>query len=100
AGKPQVDAIVRTAIPLWMYIVGGVLVLLIILLIILLVRKNKKAEEEIIIEEEMELVATEIPELPDEDTGEAATKRKQLEKLAREKPEDFSKLIRTWLSED
>lgn len=99
-GKQQVDPTIKTAIPLWMYIVAGVLLLLIILLIILLIRKNKKAEEEEIIEEELEVVSTEIPELPDEDTGEAATKRKQLEKLAREKPEDFSKLIRTWLSED
>lgn len=85
------------AIPMWMYIVGGVLVVVILLLLFLLLRKRKEdAKEEVFTEE----VNYELPNLPDEDTGLSATKRKQLEKMAKEKPEDFSKLLRTWLSED
>ncbi|MFC0558608.1 flagellar basal-body MS-ring/collar protein FliF [Halalkalibacter alkalisediminis] len=86
------------AIPMWMYVVGGVLVVVILLLIFLLLRKKKQdhAAEEMFVKE----VNYEIPDLPNEDTGLSATKRKQLEKMAKEKPDEFSKLLRTWLSED
>ncbi len=100
-GKMTMDIEPTSAIPAWLYIVGGVLIALIILLFVLLMRKRKTGEIE---SEEPELdeerLAEDIPELPDEEVGEAATMRKQLEKLAKDKPEDFSKLLRTWLSED
>ncbi|MFE7493669.1 hypothetical protein ACFU42_02085, partial [Bacillus velezensis] len=31
---------------------------------------------------------------------EETVRRKQLEKMAKEKPEDFAKLLRSWLDED
>ena len=42
----------------------------------------------------------EVPDLPEEQDSEATVKRKQLEKLAKEKPEDFAKLLRSWIAED
>jgi flagellar M-ring protein FliF len=84
--------------PMWMYLVGVSFVLIIILLLFLLFRKRKVANDEDFLE--YEEVRDEIPDLPTEETGLSATKRKQLEKMAREKPDEFSKLLRTWLSED
>ena len=34
------------------------------------------------------------------DENESTIRRKQLEQLAREKPDEFAKLLRTWISED
>ncbi len=96
-GKLEFEQEPITQIPLWLYIVGGVLVAVIILLIFLLMRKRKEDNLEEVIED---VSQAEVPELPDEDTGINAMKRKQLEKLAQEKPDEFSKLLRTWLSED
>ncbi|MFC4735601.1 flagellar basal-body MS-ring/collar protein FliF [Bacillus daqingensis] len=81
---------------LWM-IVSVLLVLIVALLIFLLVRKSRDTddvEETGFIQEEYELPPLEERE------DESTTRRKQLEKLAREKPDQFSKLIRSWLSED
>lgn len=86
-------------IPFWYYIVGG-LVLLILVLIILLIRRRRREDEYVVEETESELAPTiDIPEIEETDTEEKV-RRRQLEKLAKEKPEEFSKLIRTWLSED
>lgn len=87
----------QTGIPMWYYIVGA-LILFIILLIVLLVRKNKKVE---MVSETEESGATfDIPDLEDERDSEEKARRRQLEKMAKEKPEEFSKLVRTWLAED
>lgn len=97
-GKIEIEPVTQPMIPTWLYIVGGVLVSIIILLIVLLVRK-KKAEAQVV-EEEREPTIDDIPDMPDGDVGEGATKRKQLERMAKEKPDEFAKLIRTWLAED
>lgn len=87
------------SIPLWMYIVGSVLILLIIILAILLFRNRETAEEvEEFIEEEP--VVTEVPDLPQDRDSESVIRRKQLEKIAKEKPEEFAKLLRSWIGED
>ncbi|WP_067729375.1 flagellar basal-body MS-ring/collar protein FliF [Oceanobacillus damuensis] len=92
---------VSPVIPAWMYIAGAVLLIIIIVLIILLVR-NRSTEEEML--EEMETVAgpvlTEVPEIPEEEESESVLRRKQLEKIAKDKPEDFAKLLRSWIGED
>ncbi|WP_017727308.1 flagellar basal-body MS-ring/collar protein FliF [Halalkalibacterium ligniniphilum] len=98
-GKVEVDQEVQTAIPMWMYIVGGALLAIIAVLLFLLLRKRKQTTEDIALEETEE-AQEEVPELPEEDMSISATKRRQLEKMAQEKPEEFSKLLRTWLSED
>ena len=38
-----------------------------------------------------------IPDLNEEYDTEASIRRKQLEKMAKEKPDEFAKLLRTWL---
>lgn len=88
----------QTSLPIWAWIVGGVLLIGIIVLLVLYIRSRRQAdEEEELLEEELVM---EVPELPEEQDSEATIKRKQLEKLAKEKPEDFAKLLRSWIAED
>ncbi|EMI11842.1 flagellar basal-body MS-ring/collar protein FliF [Anoxybacillus gonensis] len=98
-GKVQFDE-QTSAIPMWAYIVGGgVIVLLLALLVFLWLRKRKKEEmDERPLQEEQ--VAVQIPDVNEEVETEATLRRKQLEKLAKEKPEEFAKLLRTWLAEE
>lgn len=87
-------------IPLWMYIVGGVLLLAIVILIILLIRKKKESEEEYE-EDDIPVETTfNVPDINNEVESETTVRKKQLEKMAKENPEDFAKLLRTWISED
>ncbi|NNU95109.1 flagellar basal-body MS-ring/collar protein FliF [Anoxybacillus sp. EFIL] len=98
-GKVQFDE-QTSAIPTWAYIVGGgVIVLLLALVVFLWLRKRKKEEmDERPLQEEQ--VAVQIPDVNEEVETEATLRRKQLEKLAKEKPEEFAKLLRTWLAEE
>lgn len=96
-GKIDLETATEPVIPLYAYIIGGILIAVIILLVILLLRKRKQEGEP---EEVEEVVSTEIPDMPEGELTESEMKRKQLEKMAREKPEEFAKLIRTWLVED
>ncbi|RPF55998.1 flagellar basal-body MS-ring/collar protein FliF [Aquisalibacillus elongatus] len=87
------------AIPTWVYIVGAVLILLIILLIYLMLRKKPATEE--VSTEATQMIDEVIDDLPtEEEQSESAVRRKQLEKMAKENPEEFAKLLRTWISED
>ena len=90
----------QVAIPTWLYIVGGILLLAIILLLFLLFRNRR--EDEQVIEEVYE--EEEIPDLEDfkieEKQTESTAKRKQLEQLAKDQPDEFAKLLRSWISED
>lgn len=97
-GKSTTTTQTQTSIPLWAYIVGGVLLLAVIILLILFIRSRRKVEDNE--EELLEEVVMEVPDLPDEQDSEAAVKRKQLEKLAKEKPDDFAKLLRSWIAEE
>ncbi|UTR10870.1 flagellar M-ring protein FliF [Evansella sp. LMS18] len=82
----------------WLYAVIF-LVLLIVLLLFLLFRKKRSAAETEF-EEEEDTVTFQVPEIDGERETEGKARKRQLEKLAKEKPEEFSKLVRTWLSED
>ncbi|MCA1030068.1 flagellar M-ring protein FliF [Bacillus timonensis] len=90
----------QTNIPLWVYIVGGVLVFLIIILLILFLKKRKTNENEEFEEQFEQDSAQELPDLNIESDSETTVRRKQLEKMAKDKPEEFAKLLRTWLAED
>lgn len=93
----------KSATPIWMYVVGGILVVLIIVLLILMLRKRKASEEDDVSEEltekETEMPA-DIPDLEADTESDSVKRRKQLEKMAKEQPEDFAKLLRSWISED
>ncbi|MGM7701168.1 flagellar basal-body MS-ring/collar protein FliF [Pseudalkalibacillus sp. Hm43] len=86
-------------IPTWVYIVGGALLVLIILLIILLLRKRKEKEDT---DEDYSSINYQVEEVPDlqPQRTEESTRKQQLEKLAKDKPDEFAKLLRSWLSED
>ncbi|WLR52336.1 flagellar basal-body MS-ring/collar protein FliF [Bacillus tianshenii] len=89
----------QPGIPTWVYIVAGVLGVLLIIGIVLFIRRRRQAAEEV--EEEQELaVAADVPDLNEEPETEGSARRKQLERLAQEKPEEFAKLLRTWLADD
>jgi len=88
-------------IPAWVYIVGGILLVAIIIALIMW-RRSKNTEELDEYEEveiESPLLDTEITEM-EEKESEETIKRKQLEKMAKDKPEEFTKLLRSWISED
>src|SRR5690625_1724046 len=90
------------AIPMWMYITGAILILLIVLLIILLVRKGRSDD---VISEEIEqpVFADEMEEdeeLLDQPETEADRQRKQIENMAKDRPEEFAKLLRSWITDE
>lgn len=95
-GKVAFDTEPVPTIPLYVYIIAGILLLLIILLIAFLLRRRKNQQ----MEEEEELEEFLLPDLDAEPDSEPIQKRKQLEKMAKEKPDDFAKLLRTWLAEE
>lgn len=86
-------------IPTWLYVLAGILLLVIIVLLFFLIR-NRKTSEEVVDEYEEINEQTPIPDLPEKEESDATIRRKQLEKIAKEKPEDFAKLLRSWIGED
>jgi flagellar M-ring protein FliF len=98
-GKIEFNPTSTTIIPWWAYVVGGVLIGIICLLIFLLMRARRRQDEEDMVLQEMS-ASIEIPDVNEEVETEASMRRKQLEKMAKEKPEEFAKILRTWLAED
>lgn len=100
-GKADNFEITRTTIPWWGYVIGGVLLLIIVLLVFGLVRSRRRAEaeeQELILEEQEQVLAVEDINVEQETEG--TLRRKQLEKMAKDKPEEFAKLLRTWIAEE
>ena len=85
-----------------MYVVGAILLITIIVLIILLLRNRRKddAGDEEMMEDFAPSETDEIPEIETEEATDAIVRRKQLENMAKEKPEEFAKLLRSWIGED
>ncbi|CAM3078106.1 flagellar basal-body MS-ring/collar protein FliF [Filibacter tadaridae] len=88
-------------IPWWIYVIGGALLLIIGVLSFLFIRNRREAEE---LEEELvlgeQIVQSDVDDINKEQETEGTVRRKQLEKMAKEKPEEFAKLLRTWIAED
>ncbi len=61
-------------------------------------RKAEELEEELIMEEQ--LATFDVDDINNELETEGTVRRKQLEKMAKEKPEEFAKLLRTWIAEE
>ncbi|MCC5802767.1 flagellar basal-body MS-ring/collar protein FliF [Rossellomorea vietnamensis] len=98
-GKVDVASEEKPVLPWWTYVVGGVLLVVILLLVFFLLRSRKKESiEEMEYEETREPV--QIPDIEPKEETEGSIRRKQLEKMAKDKPEEFAKLLRTWLAED
>lgn len=86
-------------ISVWVYIVAGVLAILIIIGVVVFLRRRRQAEAEEDYGDEFSTPA-DMPDLNEEPESEGALRRKQLERLAKEKPDEFAKLLRTWLADD
>lgn len=98
-GKTEFSNETKSTLPWWIYVVGGILLVVIILLIFLILRSRKKGRiEEVMVEEKKE--PQPIPDIEPKEETEGSIRRKQLERMAKEKPEEFAKLLRTWLAED
>ena len=99
-GNTTADEEPKSVIPWWLWVVGGILVAAILLLVFFIMRSKKAKqleEEELIIEQQQDLFVEDISE---EKETEATIRRKQLEKMAKDKPDDFAKLLRSWIAED
>ena len=99
-GNTTADEEPKSVIPWWLWVVGGILVAAILLLVFFIMRSKKAKqleEEELIIEQQRDLFVEDISE---EKETEATIRRKQLEKMAKDKPDDFAKLLRSWIAED
>ncbi|MFD1360335.1 flagellar basal-body MS-ring/collar protein FliF [Lentibacillus salinarum] len=97
-GSPQPSS---PAVPLWLYIAGGVLLAIIIGLIIMLLRSRKPGKEETFTEQTVAVdTESNVPEMDDVEESDSAKRKKQLENMAKENPEDFAKLLRSWLADD
>lgn len=82
-------------------IIGGVLLLLAVVIgLFMFLRRNKKKEAIEDLAPITEGPIIDIPDVNEEQQTEASARRKQLEKLAKEKPDEFAKLLRSWLAED
>lgn len=99
-GKATETASEKSVIPWWIWVIGGILLAVILLLAFFIVRSRKRAQEEeelSILDEQEELM---IEDINEEIETEATMRRKQLEKMAKDKPDDFAKLLRSWIAED
>ncbi|MEI5906170.1 flagellar basal-body MS-ring/collar protein FliF [Bacillus spongiae] len=98
-GKTEFSPPNSPYLPWWVYVIGGVLLVAIILLIIIILRiRKKKVEEEM--ELEQEPLPIHIPDVNESTETESSLRRKQIEKMAKENPDEFAKLLRTWLTEE
>jgi len=103
-GKTEVAQQETKYIPWWIYAIGALMLLALIIVLILYIRNRRKQqmeEERRLLEESRRLEKEiDIPDVSHEIENEATVKRKQLEKLAKERPDEFAKLLRTWLTQD
>ncbi|MGN7386819.1 flagellar basal-body MS-ring/collar protein FliF [Sporosarcina sp. SAFN-015] len=90
-----------SVIPWWVYAIGAALLVVIAILVVAYFRKRKQEremEEALILEEQRE--ALHVEDINIEHETEASLRKKQLEKMAKDQPEEFAKLLRTWIAED
>jgi flagellar M-ring protein FliF len=100
AGKITFAEPTTAALPWWIYIVGGLLLAIIAILAFLFIRAKRKQDEVWEEDSDMMDLSIEVPNINEEMETEGSLRRKQLEKMAKEKPDEFAKLLRTWIAED
>lgn len=98
SGQQKEEPVSSFKVPIWLYVAGACLLLIIMVMAWMLIRNRSEREdtyEEVVREEYIP-----VPELGGAVENESTIKAKQLEKMAKDKPEDFAKLLRSWLSEE
>ena len=86
----------QAGIPWWYFLVGA-LVLGAVILGVVLLRRGREEEVTEVSSEESDFRLPPIDKKPQTEEG---ARKQQLEELAKDKPDEFSKLIRTWLSDE
>ncbi|GAA0331794.1 flagellar basal-body MS-ring/collar protein FliF [Bacillus carboniphilus] len=102
-GKVEFQSSSSPELPWWVFpAVGGLLLLLLILVLLFMKSRNKSEATGYVADykEEEEQTAIHVPDLNKEKETEGTVKRKQLEQLAMNKPDEFVKLLRSWLSQE
>ncbi len=99
-GKTATTQSTQTSIPWWVYTAGGILLLAVIVLLVLLFMRLRKRNDDEYLEQDLPPEPIYVPDVNEEQENEGTVRRKQLEKMAKEHPEDFAKLLRTWIAED
>ncbi|HLS20417.1 MAG TPA: flagellar basal-body MS-ring/collar protein FliF [Bacillota bacterium] len=99
-GREGVSSQPLTKPSIWLYVIGGLLLFVIIGLIVFAIIRRRKSEDSIMDEAIETPQPTEIPDLMESEITEEEVRRKQLEKMARENPEEFTKLLRSWIADD
>jgi flagellar M-ring protein FliF len=94
------DQTKTTVIPWWIYIIGGILVAVIGVFVFLFIRARRKEADRVVESVEQITQPINIPDVNESHETESTMRRKQLEKMAKEKPEEFAKLLRTWIADD
>ncbi|GAA0495580.1 flagellar basal-body MS-ring/collar protein FliF [Salinibacillus aidingensis] len=97
--QPAAEPAPTPVIPTWLYIAGGVLLLAVILLLILLFRR-KNQDDVSGYNEEVTEEQVSVPDIEQPQETEETMRKRQLENMAKDKPEEFAKLLRSWISED
>jgi len=100
-GKPKAETPEPGLNPIILYSLAAVAVLVIAGLVIYLIRRRRK-DNQVDMEaiETVNNIETDIPDLEYANDSDEVIARKQLEKLAKQRPEEFANLLRTWLQED
>ncbi|WP_027963184.1 flagellar basal-body MS-ring/collar protein FliF [Halalkalibacillus halophilus] len=96
SGAPEFDS-PSGGISTWVYVVLALLVLAIVLIVFFVLRKRN---EESLDEPVRQVETYEEDYSMEEVQSESVVRRKQLEQMAKDKPEEFAKLLRTWISEE
>ncbi len=99
-GKVTFDNQTTTVIPWWIYVIVGVLVVIIGILVFVFIRQRRKQDNRLGEDEEIFEQPIDIPDVNESHETESSQRRKQLEKLAKDKPDEFAKLLRSWIGED
>jgi flagellar M-ring protein FliF len=99
-GKVTFNEQTTTMIPWWIYLIVGVLIVIIAVFVFLFIRARRKQGDRLVENDEIFEKPIDVPDVNESHETESSLRRKQLEKLAKEKPEEFAKLLRSWISEE
>ncbi len=103
-GKQQTAVTpVKAGLPKWVWAAGAGALVIIIFLLFLALRRRKQANDlelDPSMSRQIDKAVQKDEPLPSSEDSPEALKKKQLEIMVKENPQDFVKLLRSWLSEE